>query len=487
MAAALGAAGRRAPRRRRRGRPRRPDDHRRPGRGRRGGRRRPRTAAAARGGRARRRRARASPAPSATSRSRPARWTLAGQLPARRARRPAHRARLGQRGAHAVPADRRARAARAARRRRRRPARHARRRDAADRHADRRRALPRQRPRRRTRRGRSEPGRRVLPPAVAGGAVRRPGPGRRRRRDRRARARPPPRCATALQARAGRGIEVLDRRHAADADAGDPTAADRAGLIAIFGALGGIAGAVALFVVAGTFALADRAAPAGDRGAARARRHPAPGAPADRRRGAARVAARRALGLVAGRPLAERSSSTSSPTAARSVRRSRRRDSCIPLAAALGMGVVIAQLAVCRRGAPRRAHPAGRGAARGRDRASAARSGTRRSSGVALPARRRRDVGCCSRGYWAMAFAVLGGILLAMGTGLLGRWLLGIPAARARRAAAPARRRGHARRHRARGEPLAHRGARGADHARRDARRHRRASSSRATNATRRT
>ena len=32
-------------------------------------------------------------------------------------------------------------------------------------------------------------------------------------------------------------------------------------------------------------------------------------------------------------------------------------------------------------------------------------------------------------GFWAMAFAVLGGILLAMGTGLLGRWLLGIPAA----------------------------------------------------------
>ena len=32
-------------------------------------------------------------------------------------------------------------------------------------------------------------------------------------------------------------------------------------------------------------------------------------------------------------------------------------------------------------------------------------------------------------GFWAMAFAVLGGILLAMGTGLLGRWLLGVPAA----------------------------------------------------------
>ena len=59
-----------------------------------------------------------------------------------------------------------------------------------------------------------------------------------------------------LKERLGRRIDVLDRGHAADADAGDPTAADRAGLIAIFGALGGIAGAVALFVVAGTFALA---------------------------------------------------------------------------------------------------------------------------------------------------------------------------------------------------------------------------------------
>src|SRR3954452_24068416 len=33
-----------------------------------------------------------------------------------------------------------------------------------------------------------------------------------------------------LKERLGRGIDVLDRRHAADADAGDPTASDRAGL-----------------------------------------------------------------------------------------------------------------------------------------------------------------------------------------------------------------------------------------------------------------
>ena len=35
-------------------------------------------------------------------------------------------------------------------------------------------------------------------------------------------------------------------------------------------------------------------------------------------------------------------------------------------------------------------------------------------------------------GYWAMVFAVLGGILLAMGVGLLGRWLLGCPRCAAR-------------------------------------------------------
>ena len=49
---------------------------------------------------------------------------------------------------------------------------------------------------------------------------------------------------------------MLGADHAADADAGDPRAADRVGLIAIFGTMGGIAGVVALFVVAGTFALA---------------------------------------------------------------------------------------------------------------------------------------------------------------------------------------------------------------------------------------
>ena len=49
----------------------------------------------------------------------------------------------------------------------------------------------------------------------------------------------------------GPQVQVLDRDHAANADAGDPTESDRPALVSIFGAMGGIAGAVALFVVAG--------------------------------------------------------------------------------------------------------------------------------------------------------------------------------------------------------------------------------------------
>src|SRR3954452_14946801 len=229
-----------------------------------------------------------------------------------------------------------------------------------------------------------------------------------------------------LKERLGSGIDVLDRRHAADADAGDPTAADRAGLIAIFGALGGIAGAVALFVVAGTFGLAI----------AQRRRETA----VLRALGASPRQIRRliageallvslvagALGVVAGRPfanlivavLADRGE-VGPPFAPA--------DSIVPLVAALGMGVLIAQLAVF--AAARRA---------GRIPAADA----LREVAIEHPrpglVRVLSGVGCLLggvamsilfSGYWAMAFAVLGGILLTIGTGLLGRWLLGIPAA----------------------------------------------------------
>ncbi len=229
-----------------------------------------------------------------------------------------------------------------------------------------------------------------------------------------------------LQARAGRGIEVLDRPHAADADAGDPTAADRAGLIAIFGALGGIAGAVALFVVAGTFALA----------VAQRRRETA----VLRALGATPPQIRRliageallvsllagALGVVAGRPLAnlivdvlaDRGEVGPAFAPAHSI---------VPLLAAFGMGVVIAQLAVF--AAARRAGRIPPADALREVAIEHPRPGLVRvvcgvaclAGGVAMS--------MLFSGYWAMAFAVLGGILLAMGTGLLGRWLLGIPAA----------------------------------------------------------
>src|SRR3954469_16912110 len=229
-----------------------------------------------------------------------------------------------------------------------------------------------------------------------------------------------------LRERLGSRVDVLDRAHAADADAGDPTAADRAGLIAIFGALGGIAGAVALFVVAGTFALAI----------AQRRRETA----VLRALGATPPQIRRliggeallvslvagALGVVAGRPcanlivdvLADRGQV--GPVFAPA-------DSIIPLVAALGMGVLIAQLAVF--AAARRAGRIAPADALREVAIEHPRPGfVRVVAGVACLLG-GVAVSMLFSGVWAMAFAVLGGILLAMGTGLLGRWLLGIPAA----------------------------------------------------------
>src|SRR4051812_46874852 len=59
---------------------------------------------------------------------------------------------------------------------------------------------------------------------------------------------PAPRLRANLEAALGTDVDVLGRDHAADADAGDPRAEQRASLIAIFGTMGGIAGSVALFV-----------------------------------------------------------------------------------------------------------------------------------------------------------------------------------------------------------------------------------------------
>jgi len=57
-----------------------------------------------------------------------------------------------------------------------------------------------------------------------------------------------------LSASLGAGVQVLDRQHAAAADAGDPVAAQRADLIALLATTGAFAAIVAIFVVAGTFA-----------------------------------------------------------------------------------------------------------------------------------------------------------------------------------------------------------------------------------------
>src|SRR4051812_20701820 len=239
-----------------------------------------------------------------------------------------------------------------------------------------------------------------------------------------------------LRARLGSRVDVLDRAHAADADAGDPTAADRAGLIAIFGALGGIAGAVALFVVAGTFALAI---------AQRRRETAVLRALGATPRQVRRLIAGEALlvslvagglGLLAGRPLANAivaalaDHGVVGPAFAPA-------HSPIPLAAALGMGVLIAQVAVA--AAARRAGRIPPADALREVAIEHPRPGVVRVlSGVACLAG-GAAMSVLFSGYWAMAFAVLAGILLAMGVGLLGRWLLGVPAAAL---AAPLRRLG---------------------------------------------
>jgi putative ABC transport system permease protein len=59
-----------------------------------------------------------------------------------------------------------------------------------------------------------------------------------------------------LRAQLGPGLKVLDRAHAADADAGDPRAAQRDDAIGFLGTMGAVAGVVAVFVVGSTFAFA---------------------------------------------------------------------------------------------------------------------------------------------------------------------------------------------------------------------------------------
>ncbi|MCL2419206.1 MAG: FtsX-like permease family protein [Conexibacteraceae bacterium] len=66
----------------------------------------------------------------------------------------------------------------------------------------------------------------------------------------------PARVRAALRHRLGGSVVVLDRAHAAEADAGDPRVAGRSDLIALLGTMAGTAGTVAVFVIASTFAFA---------------------------------------------------------------------------------------------------------------------------------------------------------------------------------------------------------------------------------------
>ena len=221
-------------------------------------------------------------------------------------------------------------------------------------------------------------------------------------------------------------LEALDRAHAADADAGDPRAADRATLVAIFATMGGIAGAVALFVVAGTFTLAIT----------QRRREVA----VLRALGAAPHQVRRliagealivsvvagALGILAGRPLADAIVSILAEHGTVPAGFGPG-SSWIPLVAAFGGGILVAQVAVfaaARRAGRTRPAEALREAAIERARPGILQLLTGLAclgGGVAMA--------LIFKGTWALAFAILEGLLLAVGVGLLGRALLGLPAA----------------------------------------------------------
>jgi putative ABC transport system permease protein len=229
-----------------------------------------------------------------------------------------------------------------------------------------------------------------------------------------------------LRERLGIGVEVLDRSHGAHADAGDPDAADRLTLVAIFGTMGGIGGFVALFVVAGTFALAI----------AQRRRETAVlralgATPRQVRRliaGEALIVSvvATALGVLAGRPLAHAIVDVLADHGVAPAGFELGRP-LIPLAVAIGGGIGIAQLAVvaaARRAGRVRPAEALREVAIEHDRPGAIQlvSGLLLLGGGATMA-------LVFSGEAAAAFAILGALMLAMGTALLGRWLLGLPAA----------------------------------------------------------
>src|SRR3954469_4673478 len=224
----------------------------------------------------------------------------------------------------------------------------------------------------------------------------------------------------------GPGLDVLDRAHAAAADAGDPQASDREAMVAIFGTMGGIAGFVALFVVAGTFALAI---------AQRRKETAVLRALGATPRQVRRLIATEALfvslvasvlGLLAGRPLAN--ALVDLPAGHGDVPAGfTPGHSWIPLVAALGMGVGIAQLAVV--AAARRAGKVRPAEALREVAIEHGRPGVVRTLTGVVALGGGAAMALLFKGEQASAFSILAGILLAGGTALLGRWLLGLPAA----------------------------------------------------------
>ena len=269
------------------------------------------------------------------------------------------------------------------------------------------------------------PGRAVLHGRRRAGAVGRARARQRGRRRRRAGVSP-----AALRARLERDlgprVEVLDRDHAANADAGDPSASDRATLVSIFGTMGGIAGAVALFVVAGTFALAI---------AQRRRETAVLRALGATPRQVRRLIATEAfllsvvasgLGLLAGGPLAR---AIVSVLADHGVVPAgfEPGHSWVPLVAALGMGIGVAQVAVV--AAARRAGRVRPAEALREVAVEHGRPGVVRTLAGVLSLAGGAAMALLFSGEQASAFSILAAILLATGTALLGRWLLGLPAA----------------------------------------------------------
>ena len=229
-----------------------------------------------------------------------------------------------------------------------------------------------------------------------------------------------------LQKDLGPRVEVLDRAHAANADAGDPSASDRATLVSIFGTMGGIAGAVALFVVAGTFALAI---------AQRRRETAVLRALGATPRQVRRLIATEAfllsvvasgLGLLAGGPLAR---AIVSVLADHGVVPAgfEPGHSWVPLVAALGMGIGVAQVAVV--AAARRAGRVRPAEALREVAVEHGRPGVVRMLAGVLSLAGGAAMALLFSGEQASAFSILAAILLATGTALLGRWLLGVPAA----------------------------------------------------------